>query len=179
MKRSAWFRTRTNDPHLARCGSVLIGQIKKEPEFTCFCCLSPWVGIKQAAKHLFTMSKDPVTDALRHQGHQTCSLTMRRFSVVFGAGLAAPSLAAKGSEAWWSRTESNRRHPACKAGALPTELRPHSRKLVGPGGLEPPTSRLSGVRSNHLSYGPSGSRQKTSKLAGERYGPVTARMLDA
>ena len=25
---------------------------------------------------------------------------------------------------WWSLTESNRRHPACKAGALPTELRP-------------------------------------------------------
>ena len=25
---------------------------------------------------------------------------------------------------WWSRTESNRRPPACKAGALPTELRP-------------------------------------------------------
>ena len=26
--------------------------------------------------------------------------------------------------------------------------------LVGPSGLEPPTSRLSGVRSNLLSYGP-------------------------
>ena len=26
---------------------------------------------------------------------------------------------------WWSQTESNRRHPACKAGALPTELWPH------------------------------------------------------
>ena len=26
--------------------------------------------------------------------------------------------------------------------------------LVGRGGLEPPTSRLSGVRSNHLSYRP-------------------------
>ena len=26
--------------------------------------------------------------------------------------------------------------------------------MVGPGGLEPPTSRLSGVRSNHLSYKP-------------------------
>ena len=30
------------------------------------------------------------------------------------------------TSSWWSRTESNRRHPACKAGALPTELRPHS-----------------------------------------------------
>ena len=27
---------------------------------------------------------------------------------------------------WWSLTGSNRRHPACKAGALPAELRPHS-----------------------------------------------------
>ena len=27
-------------------------------------------------------------------------------------------------ETWWSRTGSNRRPPACKAGALPTELRP-------------------------------------------------------
>ena len=26
--------------------------------------------------------------------------------------------------------------------------------MVGPGGFEPPTSRLSGVRSNQLSYGP-------------------------
>ena len=25
---------------------------------------------------------------------------------------------------WWSLTGSNRRHPACKAGALPAELRP-------------------------------------------------------
>src|SRR5712675_860956 len=28
--------------------------------------------------------------------------------------------------------------------------------LVGPGGIEPPTSPLSGVRSSHLSYGPLG-----------------------
>ena len=28
-------------------------------------------------------------------------------------------------------------------------------EMVGPSGLEPPTSRLSGVRSNRLSYGPS------------------------
>ena len=27
---------------------------------------------------------------------------------------------------WWRRPDSNRRHPACKAGALPTELRPRN-----------------------------------------------------
>jgi hypothetical protein len=83
----------------------------------------------------------------------------------------------------WSLPESNRRPPACKAGALPAELRPRKavptppeggrpmdgcepqrrarrmarspgREVVGRGGLEPPTLRLSGVRSNHLSYRP-------------------------
>ena len=61
---------------------------------------------------------------------------------------------------WWRWGESNSWPPACKAGALPTELHPHSilgfPVLVGLSGLEPPTSRLSGVRSNHLSYKPSG-----------------------
>ena len=57
--------------------------------------------------------------------------------------------------AWWSQSGSNRRPPACKAGALPAELWPRDKyKLVGLGGLEPPTSPLSGVRSNHLSYRP-------------------------
>ena len=42
-----------------------------------------------------------------------------------------------------------------------------SQKLVGSSGLEPPTSRLSGVRSNHLSYEPvlSPSRLLLSSLA--------------
>ena len=31
-----------------------------------------------------------------------------------------------GREGWWSQTESNRRPPACKAGALPTELWPRT-----------------------------------------------------
>ena len=31
------------------------------------------------------------------------------------------------AKAWWSRSGSNRRPPACKAGALPTELRPRVR----------------------------------------------------
>ena len=38
--------------------------------------------------------------------------------------------------------------------------------MVGPGRLELPTSRLSGVRSNHLSYGPSGSRQGAGSSPG-------------
>ena len=57
----------------------------------------------------------------------------------------------------WRQRDSNSRPPACKAGALPTELIPHiqlSFKEVGLSGLEPPTSRLSGVRSNQLSYKP-------------------------
>ena len=65
---------------------------------------------------------------------------------------------------WWSQSGSNRRPPACKAGALPAELWPQVRclgssvrsrgRVVGLGGLEPPASPLSGVRSNHLSYRP-------------------------
>ena len=79
-------------------------------------------------------------------------------------------------EAWWSQTGSNRRPPACKAGALPAELWPlkargrcpaspargfaepklaqSERRLVGLGRLELPTSRLSSARSNQLSYKP-------------------------
>ena len=96
------------------------------------------------------------------QGHNTtklCSLSSRRIFGLSGSLITGP-LRIFSKEEWWSQTGSNRRHPACKAGALPAELWPHqgcrqSEELVGPGRLELPTSRLSGVRSNHLSYGPS------------------------
>jgi hypothetical protein len=61
---------------------------------------------------------------------------------------------------WWSWPGSNRRPPACKTGALPTELQPRrekplaGRRMVGLSGFEPLTSRLSGGRSNQLSYRP-------------------------
>ena len=68
---------------------------------------------------------------------------------------------------WWRQTGSNRWPPACKAGALPTELCPQCLAsllgfllffrltcLVGLVGLEPTTPRLSSVCSNHLSYKP-------------------------
>ena len=69
---------------------------------------------------------------------------------------------------WWRRTDSNRRPPGCKPGALPLSYAPEpsscalqgSRiwleigKVVGPGRFELPTSRLSSARSNQLSYEP-------------------------
>ena len=74
----------------------------------------------------------------------------------------------------WSRSDSNRRHLACKASALPTELRPRkldagswitagtaissiqhpASSLMGAPRLELGTSALSGLRSNQLSYAP-------------------------
>jgi hypothetical protein len=63
----------------------------------------------------------------------------------------------------WRRSVSNRRPPACKAGALPLSYAPETSQdiparepeaLVGQGGLEPPTPRLSSVCSNQLSYWP-------------------------
>ena len=38
--------------------------------------------------------------------------------------IVATATIPSGLREWWSRTGSNRRHPACKAGALPAELRP-------------------------------------------------------
>src|SRR5438105_6320978 len=58
--------------------------------------------------------------------------------------LASRSAASKG---WWAVTDSNRRHPACKAGALPAELTalPHlyrcamaRRKCTSGGAVETP-----------------------------------------
>ena len=88
---------------------------------------------------------------------------------------------------WWSQTGSNRRPPACKAGALPTELWPlrhahrqhevaactpkalpkHLARVVGLGRFELPTSRLSSARSNQLSYKPKTfHKPKTSRSHG-------------
>ena len=39
-----------------------------------------------------------------------------------------PRSPSSGAGRWWSRPGSNRRPPACKAGALPAELRPRSRR---------------------------------------------------
>lgn len=43
---------------------------------------------------------------------------------------------------------------ATSCAIAPLEKKNKMLNFVGPGGLEPPTSSLSGMRSNHLSYGP-------------------------
>ena len=80
----------------------------------------------------------------------------------------------------WRRPGLNRQPPACKAGALPIELRPREKRagnreqgtaemhcslfpapcstLLGVPGLEPGTSALSELRSNQLSYTPAAER---------------------
>ncbi len=49
---------------------------------------------------------------------------------------------------------SNQRPKRTNLRRLPGQSPPGKSRMVGPGRLELPTSRLSGVRSNHLSYGP-------------------------
>ncbi len=49
------------------------------------------------------------------------------------------------------RINAREGHPRCSQAA---QCALEQTKMVGRGGLEPPTSRLSGVRSNHLSYRP-------------------------
>src|SRR5437763_3781998 len=55
------------------------------------------------------------------------------------------------AEQQWRRPGSNRQPLACKASALPVELRPLPSEVRVPG-LEPGTSALSELRSSQLSY---------------------------
>ena len=61
-----------------------------------------------------TRSKHP----LRGEAGRLCE-----FVFLYGRAVEPRSA---GSAAWWSQTGSNRRPPACKAGALPTELWPRA-----------------------------------------------------
>ena len=56
---------------------------------------------------------------------------MRRIFKSLGIGPAQYPAPLQVLKEWWSQTGSNRRHPACKAGALPAELWPHSFGLTG------------------------------------------------
>ncbi len=79
-----------------------------------------------------------------------------KFSKIRKAGATARFPA----EIQWRRSGSNRQPPACKAGALPIELRPPTNQILptelqmGAPEFESGTSSLSATRSNQLSYAP-------------------------
>ncbi len=54
--------------------------------------------------------------------------TNSSFTISMPSAETAGAILVRSTSSWWSQTESNRRHPACKAGALPTELWPRSRE---------------------------------------------------
>jgi hypothetical protein len=51
---------------------------------------------------------------------------------------AARTTAVAHKQSWWSQTGSNRRPPACKAGALPTELWPRRARRIRSDGNQKP-----------------------------------------
>ena len=125
---------------------------------------------------LFTMSDNA---RARRQSRERADKFLDERAFFISRALRRTPATASRIEVWWSQTGSNRRPPACKAGALPTELWPRCaaesrsreiQKLVGLGRLERPTSPLSGVRSNHLSYRPERTRTDT------RHRPASARL---
>src|ERR1700757_4863123 len=91
---------------------------------------------------LFTMS-----DNTRASGESrlTCELISLRTSVTLVGGASARS------NVWWSQTGSNRRPPACKAGALPTELWPLQKTEHGP--IKEEVRRLSSEIGNARLHG--------------------------
>ena len=149
--------------------------------------MPPSLSMDTPAARTIHGSDQPVTKArpqthqpihiIKEQTHQTATphappTRFHRISVrsplSSGDNHSRPEPRPLNTSKWWRRTGSNRRPPACKAGALPAELRPHqcmtsqtaqnavhnghAAELVGQGGLEPPTPRLSSVCSNQLSY---------------------------
>ena len=129
---------------------------QKKPEFTCSCCLSAGCASNK---------------------QQSISLRCRKIrqSRSFNGG-GKPNLLSDATLRWVSGGTGgagrDRTDDILLAKQTLSQLSygpmPFLARMVGPGRLELPTSRLSGVRSNHLSYGPSGSRQRTSSSAGER-----------
>jgi hypothetical protein len=84
--------------------------------------------------------------ACRAVAARTMSARLR--AMRYGAAASAAR-----SEGWWAVTDSNRRHPACKAGALPTELTARAACLARDAETEQgslPRQRKGGARRRRL-----------------------------
>ena len=134
---------------------------QKKPEFTCGAVSLRGTDQTSSNASLYDVERSGRIMRLKRRHSQTCSL----------GDVIIQSLGIGG--AGRDRTDD------LKLAKLPLSqlsYGPNPKRMVGPGRLELPTSRLSGVRSNHLSYGPSGSRQRTSlQLANARLKPALMR----
>jgi hypothetical protein len=102
------------------------------------------VSVTRRFRHeTFTSQDGPVTTKSRSDPTSSrCQISRTRIDDArplgprgFMAGAEFVSLRTSRNPTWWSQTGSNRRPPACKAGALPTELWPRTErgKDGGPG----------------------------------------------
>jgi hypothetical protein len=94
---------------------------KKTKNHVAKLCLPEGVGSNGTTSDLFTMSKYPARERYRIQLKPNL---LSRARCTFGR--SGDHRSQPNQKKWWSQTGSNRRHPACKAGALPAELWPQN-----------------------------------------------------
>ncbi len=93
------------------------------PEHTATTGPKPRLAARAARTNLFTLTKN-----ITHGPHPTGRRPISRPMTTSPSSTTHHTRHPR-TQRGWRRTESNRRPPACKAGALPTELRP---QMVGP-----------------------------------------------
>ena len=117
---SAWVFTRLEFAPQTRAERTLIqkDQLASRSRQRCLrsgshrhCCVSQAIS---RVRNLITISSS------RCQTTRTPRRTTKRANYFLRTNLEPPA------QRWWSQTGSNRRPPACKAGALPTELWPRT-----------------------------------------------------
>ncbi len=96
-----------NDRRVREDAAILIGQIKK-PKFTCRTVSPQGMGQTSSKASLYNVERSGGLPSRANRPN--FALLRRRMCSQWN---------------WWSRSGSNRRPEACKATALPTELRPH------------------------------------------------------
>ena len=114
-------RARTKTHILANAGN-LIGQIKNTRSHV-QCCLS--AGCASNKQQCISLRCPMIRQPRHPNGRQTAKLALFRDVLRFRSGVSDHHRQSQSRKDWWSQTGSNRRHPACKAGALPAELWPH------------------------------------------------------
>ncbi len=124
----AHHRSERTDLSRQTFGSVRIAQkdqksIRINPTRKTLACASP---SRSSTSIVCTTNALGARQRLRRRSGISPLYDVKKSASRFAGGKDALSMDA----VWWSQTGSNRRPPACKAGALPTELWPQSRRPI-------------------------------------------------